>query len=233
VLVDGRLRPPARPADPAAPLGGHPRRLGRRRRRRAAGALDSPVGAGGRDEAQPVAPEALAEPEEGGLAEGLPPLTLILDDTLPREIAALPPARQATRLEALAGRTGSALRYVELGSVLQSLGDQVGATAAYRSALRAGGQEAAAQTGLALVEATRGGDGPERAAARLDALAAADPRSQLIAFNQGWLQIYRREGDAARESWARTIELGPDTRLGRVARALLASLEQSGSSRNP
>lgn len=199
----------------------------------AAQALDSPVGAGARDEARPVAPDTVADPASGGLAEGLPPLTLVLDRPLPSAIASLPPIRQAVRLERLATRSGSARRYVELGSVLQTLGDLAGATAAYRSALRAGGQEPAAETGLALLQAADGPDGPARAAARLDRLAASAPRDQLIAFNQGWLAIYRRQADPARAAWRRVIALGPDTRLGRVAGALLASLEARDPGRDP
>jgi cytochrome c-type biogenesis protein CcmH/NrfG len=197
-----------------------------------AAALESPVGEGERDAARPAVPGAVADPSEG-LAEGLPPLTLIVDRALPPAIAALPPIRQAQRLEALATSTGEAGRYVELGSVLQTLGDGAGATAAYRSALRAGGSDLEADTGLAMVEATRGGDGPARAAERLEALARANPSSQVVAFNQGWLAIYRRDADTARASWERTVALDSDARLGRVARALLASLEQSPAGRNP
>jgi len=197
-----------------------------------AAALDSPVGEGERDAARPAAPGVVAEPGEG-LAQGLPPLALVLDRALPPSVASLPPIRQAPRLAALAADSGDARRYVELGSVLQTLGDATGATAAYRTALRAGGDDIAAATGLALVQGTAGGDGPARAAARLAALAAATPASQTIAFNQGWLAIYRRRPDPAREAWERTISLGPQTRLGRVSRALLASLERSGSGQGP
>ena len=200
----------------------------------AAAALDQPVGSGERDAAQPAAPGAVAgEAEEGGLAEGLPPLTLILDRPLPGDIGDLAPIRQAARLEALAQRTGEARRYTELGTVLQTLGDDVGATAAYRSALRAGGDDLAADAGLALLEATRGADGPERAAARLAAMADANPGSTIVSFNQGWLAVYRRDADLAREAWERTIALDPDGRLARVSRALIASLAESPSGRNP
>lgn len=197
-----------------------------------AAALDDPVGSGERDAAQPAVPGPVAGPAEG-LSEELPPLTLILDRPLPRGIGDLAPIRQAVRLEQLAQRTGAGRRYTELGTVLQTLGDRVGATAAYRSALRAGGDDLAADAGLAMVQATGGGDGPERAAERLAAIAVANPESQLVAFNQGWLAIYRRMPDAARAAWQRTIDLGPDARLGRVSRALIASLGQGSSGRNP
>lgn len=197
-----------------------------------ASALDQPVGAGERDAAQPAAPGAVEEPATG-LAEGLPPLTLILDRPLPAGIRDVAPIRQAARLQELARSTGAARRYTELGTVLQTLGDRAGATAAYRSALRAGGDDLAAEAGLAMVLATQGAAGPERAAERLAELADANPRSQLLSFNQGWLAVYRREAVVARAAWERTIDLGPEERLGRVSRALIASLEQSAPGRNP
>lgn len=197
-----------------------------------ASALDSPVGAGARDEAQPAAPGEVAEPSNG-LAEGLPPLALVLDRPLPADVRSLPPARQAQRLRAQAQSTGSARRYVELGSVLMGMGDEAGATAAFRSAQRAGGQDVAAETGLALVRATSGPDGPQVAAARLDALAAANPGDQVLAFNQGWLAIYRRDREAALTAWTRTIQIKPGTRLARAAMTLGASLGGGPSGRNP
>ena len=199
-------------------------------------ALDSPVGQGARDAAQPAVPGQIDDPTAGttdGLVEGLPPLSLILDRPLPPAITALPPIRQVAALRTRAQRTATARAHVELGSVLQTLGDEVGATAAYRTALRIGGDDPAAEAGLALIEGTRSGDGPARAAARLADLVDARPRDQLLVFNQGRLEIYRRRGDSARAAWERTVELGPDTRLGRVATALIASLASGGSGRNP
>lgn len=199
----------------------------------AATALDRPVGSGERDAAQPQAPVAVAGGSGEGLAEGLPPLTLILDRPLPAGIADLAPIRQAARLETLARRTGLARRYTELGSVLQTLGDEAGAAAAYRSALRAEGDDLSAEAGLALLEATRGDEGPARAAARLEALEAANPESAVVAFNRGWLAVYRRDGALARAAWERTIALDPGGRLARVSRALIASLGSGPGGRNP
>lgn len=199
-------------------------------------ALDQPVGEGARDAAPPAAPGVVADPgalDAGGPPQGLPPLALVLDRPPPPAIAQLPPIRQAERLRDRALRLGTGRAYVELGSVLQTLGDGTGATAAYRSALRAGGADTAAEAGLALVEGARPGTGPARAAARLAALASENPRDQLVAFNQGWLEIYRRRADAARRAWERTVALAPATRLGRAATALIASLGTGGSGRNP
>ncbi|MGD9571242.1 MAG: tetratricopeptide repeat protein [Thermoleophilia bacterium] len=197
-----------------------------------ASALDDPVGAGDRDAAQPAAPGEVSD-QAGGLSEDLPPLTTILDRPLPAGVADLPPIRQAARLRQLAEGSGEARRFVELGTVLQTLGDPAGAAASYRRALRLGGDDVAAETGLAMVSATAGAEGPQRAADRLGALAASHPDSQLVAFNQGWLAVYRSRRDDAREHWERVIAIDADARLGLAARALIASLEQGASGRNP
>ena len=59
-------------------------------------ALDSPVGAGERDEAQPVAqgpvargPEGGAAPAPGAAQANLPPLTLVIDRGTPAEVAGM------------------------------------------------------------------------------------------------------------------------------------------------
>lgn len=195
-------------------------------------ALDDPVGAGARDEAQPAVPGVPADPATA--AGSLPPLALVLDQPLPNVVADLKaPIRQAGVLQTLAKETAQPRRYVELGSVLQLLGDGTGAQKAYETALALDPSNLSAKTGLVLVDAARGGAAQAEGAARLAALAAENPRSQVVAFNQGWLAIYRRQAAPAREAWTRTVALGPDTRLGRTAAALLASLENGASGRNP
>jgi hypothetical protein len=193
-----------------------------------ADALDSPVGEGARDEAQAVAPGPVAVPG-GALAggEGLPPLALVLDRPLPEGIADLPPIRQATRLSELARSDPDPRRLVELGSVFQLLGDPEDAARAYRAAAARAPADAAARAGLAMVEGT-GGEGLARAAAGLAALAREHPDDQLVAFNQGWVEIYRRRAGPAERAWRRTVALGEGTRLGRTATALLRELDRAG-----
>jgi len=196
-----------------------------------ANALDSPVGQGARDEAQPAVPGPVAS-ADGGLAN-LPPLAMVLDHSLPADIADLAPIVQAQRLRALAAKTSGPGRSVELGSVLQLLGDSAGAEAAYREALARDPGSLGAQVGLALAAGATGSDGLIAAAARMRELALANPRSQLVSFNQGWLEIYRRRGGPARDAWKRTIALGPRTRLGSISASLLATLEKGSADRNP
>jgi hypothetical protein len=100
-----------------------------------ANALDDPVGAGARDEAQPAVPAVPGGPATGA-GGTLPPLALVLDRPLPNVVADLDaPIRQAAVLKSLATATAQPRRYVELGSVLQLLGDGDGAGNAYDSAL--------------------------------------------------------------------------------------------------
>ncbi|HEX2506943.1 MAG TPA: hypothetical protein VHK23_01390 [Miltoncostaeaceae bacterium] len=193
-----------------------------------ADALDSPVGAGARDEAQAVAPGPVAVPG-GAVAggQGLPPLALVLDRPPPDGIGDLPPIRQASRLSELAQRDPDPRRLVELGSVLQLLGAPEDAARAYRAALAEAPGDVAARAGLAMLDGADG-EGLARATAGLAALAAEHPDDQLVAFNQGWVEIYRRRAGPAERAWRRTVALGADTRLGRTASALLAELGRAG-----
>jgi hypothetical protein len=203
-----------------------------------ADALDSPVGEGARDEAQPAAPGPVELPPESGIAGAgpdgaLPPLALVLDRPLPEDVSALPPTRQVERLHELVADDPTPRRLVELGSVLQLAGDDDGAREAYERALASAPGDVAARTGLAMIPQAPGAAGLESASARLSQLAGAHPRSQLVAFNQGWVEIYRRRPAPARAAWERTIALGAGTRLGTTAIALVDALEMGGSGRTP
>ncbi len=196
-----------------------------------AGALDSPVGAGGRDAARPATPGPVATPDAG--VGDLPPLAMVLDRPLPADIAALAPIRQLDALRVRAMTTRSAARFVELGSLLQLFSDNASAEASFRAALRFDPGSVGAQVGLALVDGASGPEGLIAGARRLQELAAANPESQLVSFNQGWLEIYRRRARPAAQAWRRTIALGPRTKLGRTATELLATLESGSGGRNP
>jgi hypothetical protein len=107
------------------------------------------------------------------------------------------------------------------------LGDPEDAARAYRAAAARAPADVAARAGLAMVEGT-GGEGLARAAAGLAALAREHPDDQLVAFNQGWVEIYRRRAGPAERAWRRTVALGEGTRLGRTATALLRELDRAG-----
>ena len=170
-------------------------------------ALDSPVGAGPRDEAQP------AVPGSGGVARHQPERIgarrswrLFPADALPADIAGLPKAERAARLRALvAAGAGGASARVALGSVLQEQGDGAGAERAYRDALRVAPGDLSARVGLAMVLGAQAPPGPARAAARLASLASANPGSQVVLFNQGLLAVSRGRAGEARREWNATV----------------------------
>lgn len=200
-----------------------------------AAALDRPVGAGARDEARPVVAGEVRAPG-GDLAGGegdLPPLALVLDRPLPDGIGELPPGEQLTRLRELAFTRAETRRVVELAVLYQQLGDQEAARATYREALKLDPDDVAARAGLAMTEGARGAEGLDRAAAALRRLATEHPDSQLVAFNEGWLAVYRREADAAGRAWRRTVGLDPASPLGRTASSLLEALAGEASGRQP
>jgi hypothetical protein len=196
-----------------------------------ANALDSPVGEGSRDAAQPVAPGPVAEADPP--VAGLPAFAMILDHPLPPDVVDLPPAEQAESLRLRAISTRDAARFVELGSVMQTLGDAQSAQFSYQSALTFDPESVAARVGLAVAAGTSGADGLDLAAQRLRGLATTYPRSQVVSFNQAWVEIYRRRGDLARAALKRTVALGAETRLGAAATALLDALDQVGAGEKP
>lgn len=191
-----------------------------------ADALDSPVGEGARDEARAVAPGPVVAPGAGGLQ----PLTLFLDRPLPDEIAQLPPIARPAALVGVSRGDPDPRWLVALGSALQLVGRTDQAGAAYRAALRRDPGDVAARAGLVVLEGSRGGAGLETAAAGLGALAQENPRDQLIAFNQGIVDLYRRRPAGVVEAWNRTIELDPDSYLGRRAAEGLAELARAAGS---
>lgn len=193
--------------------------------------LDDPVGEGARDAAPIVAGPVVAPGQElTGGPNDLPPLALVLDRPPPGEIGSLPAEDQVPRLRALtADETQPPRRLVELGAALQASRRLDEARVAFERALTRNPDDVAAEVGLAL---TRGGQGPEdleRAANLLAALEAQNAENQVITFNRGWVSIYRRDAETAREAWERTVEIAPQSRLGQTASQLLAALEQDQS----
>ena len=167
-----------------------------------AAALDDPVGAGSRDAAQPAAVGEVADPGATSGAgdvsapEGLPPLALVIDTPLPADLAGLDAREAAVRLRDRVLTGGTAEEWVLLGSLLQQLDRGPMAAGAYRAALDLRPGDLGAQVGLALVDGATGGrrcaSGPRRSwrGSRRE-----HPRSQLVAFNQGWLAAYRRQAE--------------------------------------
>jgi hypothetical protein len=62
--------------------------------------------------------------------------------------------------------------------------------------------------------------GRERSAPALAKLAARHPQSQLVAFNQGMLAVYREDKATADAAFARVRAIDPTSPLGKVAERL-------------
>jgi tetratricopeptide (TPR) repeat protein len=188
-------------------------------------ALDSPVGAGARDEAQPAVPGPVAALDTDPGASGETFLALFPPDALPADIAALPKAERAARLRALvAAGSGGAPTRVALGAALQEQGDGAGAARAYRDALRMAPDDLPARVGLAMVLGAQPPPGPARAAARLATLASENPGSQVVLFNRGLLAVSRGRAGEARQDWNETVAADPASRLGILAARALEAL---------
>ena len=185
-------------------------------------ALDDPVGAGARDRATPIVAGPVVAPGQELTAsdEGLPPLAMFLPRISPAAIARLSAQERAqavATLEARAEEVTNAQRLAQLGVALQATSDGPSAQATYQAALRLDPDHVPSRIGLAMVDAATGSAGLDRADRALVRLSRELPDNQLVAFNRGWLALYRRDGDTAVAEWTRAIDLGPNTSLGRTA----------------
>jgi len=155
---------------------------------------------------------------------GLPVLRLFLDRGLPKEISALTTgAAQAARLQQLASVSGDPALWVDLGAFAQRVGDLTFAQAAFRQALSIDPARLDARVGLLMVDGATGASGLKRAARGLAALEAANPASQLVAFNAGMVAIYREDRAEVRRAFGRAAALGASTSLGKLALRLASA----------
>ncbi len=183
--------------------------------------------------AAPEAPGAGAEGGEPGLSPAtLPPLALVTERPAPADIEGLPPDEQVQRLTARAEGAADPTAWVDLGVLQQQLGALDGAAAAYRAALDIEPGHLPALVGLAMSQGA-GDAGLAAAAEELGRLAAAHPDSALVAMNQGWIELYRGRPEAMRAALERAVALGGDSRLGRIARALVDALDQGALGARP
>jgi tetratricopeptide (TPR) repeat protein len=193
-----------------------------------ASVLDDPVGAGPLDEARPIIAGPVVAPgdELTGRDDGLPPIGLVLEQPLPADLVNLPIDERADELRRIAATSADPQRLLELGTVHQQRGDTPAARDAYRDALRLDAGNVAARVGLQMADAATGTAAQEAAADALDELAEELPDSQIVHFNRGWLDIYRREFDGALTSLRRAQEIDSSTPLGRTAAELVVRIEE-------
>lgn len=151
--------------------------------------------------------------------EGLPPLFLYLDRSLPADVVNRPDiGAQVERLQELATSTDNPARWVELGVVAQRIGDLGAAKLAFQRALVVDPGRLDAQIGLAMTDGATGPEGLARAATTLADLAATFPTSQLLTFNTAMVAVYRRDAPTIAREFGRAAALGPTTPLGVLAR---------------
>lgn len=191
--------------------------------------LDQPVGSGALDPSQPIIAGPVVDPGfDSGQARELPPLALVLDRPFPAEIADLPLGEQIQRLTQSAQSERTAIAWVRVGVAQQGADDGPAAERSYRLALEIEPDFLPGRLGLVMVQAAQSPQDLVRARLALDALARRQPRSQLIAFNQGWLAVYSRDGGAAVDAWTRTAEIDPGSFLGDAATRLVDAIGTGG-----
>jgi cytochrome c-type biogenesis protein CcmH/NrfG len=153
---------------------------------------------------------------------GLPQLAVVINRTDP--VQAMAASNQAIALRMMIQRHPTAERYMALGQVEMSLADQQAAVDAFSRAAQLEPSSPDPMVGLAMTQAMPGSSGYDAATSQLNALAARFPNSQVVAFNVGWLALYRRDVATVKSAWAHTVALGPSTELGKTATALLAQI---------
>lgn len=160
----------------------------------------------------------------------LPPLTLTLDRDLPSAaVAATTAAKQIEVLQDLAIQRNTPEAWVDLGAARHYQQDYSGAVLDYRRALTLDPNRLDAQVGLLMVDAATA-SGRERSAPALAKLATRHPQSQLVAFNQGMLAVYREDKATADSAFARVRAIDPASPLGKVAERLTSAAQ--GNTKN-
>ena len=152
----------------------------------------------------------------------LPQLAVVLNRTDP--VQAMTANNQAIALRLMLQSHPTAERYMALGQVEMSLADETAAVDAFSRAAQLAPSSPDPMVGLAMTQAMSGTTGYDAANAQLAALSQRFPNSQVVAFNLGWLALYRRDVITVKSAWTHTVALGPTTELGKTAKALLTQI---------
>lgn len=162
------------------------------------------------------------EPVESAIPDGLPPLYLYLDRELPPSVRREKTVRdQLIRLQEIANMDSTAENWTNLGAAYHSVTDLQEASLAYQRALTIEPDRLDARIGVILIDASASGKpGMDRAGMTMNDLAAAHPRSQLVAFNQAMVATYRSDRPTLVTALDRAVAIDPTTRLGKLAAQL-------------
>lgn len=160
------------------------------------------------------------KPVASAIPAGLPDLRLYLDRQFPASVRDEKTAQgQILRLREIATLDSTAENWVNLGAAYHSYNDVRDAALAYQRALSIDPERADARVGAILLDASGSGkEGLDRASVAISDLAEKYPKSQLVAFNQAMVAIYRSDRETLIPALDRTIALGADTNLGRMAK---------------
>jgi cytochrome c-type biogenesis protein CcmH/NrfG len=152
----------------------------------------------------------------------LPQLAIVLNRT--DAVSQMPASNQVVALQSEIATHPTAERYLDLGQAEMSLADQGAAVSAFSHAAQLAPNAPEPLVGLAMTAAMSGGAGLQTANAELQTLQSRFPTNQVVAFNLGWLALYRRDAATVKTAWRRTVQLGKQTPLGIAATVLLAQI---------
>ena len=156
-------------------------------------------------------------------AAKLPQLAIVLNRT--DAISQMAASNQAVALQSEIASKPTASRYLDLGQVEMSLADPQAAASAFAHAAQLAPSTPEPLVGLAMITAMSGTSADMQTAnAELLGLQSRFPDSQVVAFNLGWLALYRRDPATVKAAWAHAIQLGKQTPLGIAATVLLAQI---------
>jgi cytochrome c-type biogenesis protein CcmH/NrfG len=153
----------------------------------------------------------------------LPQLAIVLNRT--DAISQMAASNQVVALQTEIASKPTASRYLDLGQAEMSLADPQAASNAFAHAAQLSPSTPEPLVGLAMIPAMSGTSaGLQAANAELQGLQSRFPNSQVVAFNLGWLALYRRDPATVKAAWARAIQLGKQTPLGIAATVLVAQI---------
>jgi len=156
-------------------------------------------------------------------AAKLPQLAIVLNRT--DAISQMASSNQVVALQSEIASKPTASRYLDLGQVEMSLADPQAAASAFAHAAQLAPSTPEPLVGLAMITAMSGTSADMQTAnAELLGLQSRFPDSQVVAFNLGWLALYRRDPATVKAAWAHAIQLGKQTPLGIAATVLLAQI---------